>query len=174
VDPGDHDLVPFREMLARCIAIAVCLAVLECGPSLTEHGPAQNPRNPNCEFDAFKALPQQGYSVIGNLEDGVGTTYTLDAFKKRVQDQVCNAGGDAIFAFSVNSRAFNRAIILKRAGANPPSPTPTQSPTPMTSAVPPSNDSQGCHYDTQCKGDRICGPDGRCVSPLPTPAATTH
>jgi hypothetical protein len=44
----------------------------------------------------------------------------------------------------------------------------------------PSSARAGCSKDTDCKGDRVCGPEGRCVDPAPCPpcpceeAATTE
>jgi hypothetical protein len=90
---------------------------------------------------------------IATLGSEVGHWHgELEDVKESIAPLVCRAGGDAAIAFADGGglSSYTRATIIKfGAGATP--------------SVPPAMDGK-CHYDTQCKGQRLCK-QGTCVDP---------
>jgi hypothetical protein len=107
----------------------------------------------------FSVPPADGFVEVGTV-DIVGVTgfgsypyaTSLDEFKAQIEKQVCEAGGDAVVANKNGFRSYLQAVVLKSAGGAPTA----------KASQPVATD--GCRYDTQCKGDRICV-KGACVDP---------
>ena len=147
----------------------VLLAVTGCGGSivLSRSGPRQEARSEDCPYRMYTVPPSKGFIEIGTVDVSRGSAEVaseITDFKRQIRPLVCAAGGDAAIAFANNQGLYLRATILKREAA------PLVPEAPATAAQ-----DLDCHYDTQCKGDRVCE-GGRCVSPAapgvaPTPSA---
>ncbi len=74
----------------------------------------------------------------------------LDQVKELIERDVCGAGGDAAVAIANGFGSYIKATILKSTGVAPAANAPTAA--------------EGCRFDTQCKGDRICV-QGQCTDP---------
>jgi hypothetical protein len=152
----------------------LALALAACGSTnMTRTGPEQPPREPNCAFELFTVLPR-GFAEIGAIDVNQGSyghkSFTdLDAFKREIQPYVCKAGGDAAIAYANGYGQYIKATILKNVGdTENPAQASAQAPIAPSASV---ASGDGCHYDTQCKGDRICV-QGNCVSPSETGSAS--
>ena len=134
--------------------------------TMTRTGPVYPPREPKCPFQLFTTPPWGPFVEIGVVDSGPGpgSVRDLDFFREIIQPYVCFAGGDAVIAFANGQGYYIKATILKQVAPAAPPPGP-----PAGIVVPTPDPNQGCHYDTQCKGVRICV-NGTCVSP---PAAPT-
>lgn len=157
-----------------------------CSPSTVASttGAPQSPREAGCDFQVLTVLPE-GYAEIGviDFKPSIWTNssewnYTeLADVKKAIGADVCRAGGDAALAMANGTGQYAKVTILKRQSA-----APRAQPVVVTSAQPSSPPANvapttdlGCHYDTQCKGDRVCNA-GQCVEPAPAltpPPGTT-
>ena len=150
------------------LAGGACL--LGCGSTtLTRSGPALPSRGPSCEFQLLTLPPrEQKFLEIGAIDVQPGSAgfdvYTdIGAFKEKIGPYVCEAGGDAAVAFENGFGWYIKAVILKSVSdashldgvSRPAGPPATTTP-----AIP----AAGCHYDTQCKGDRVCV-KGECAPP---------
>jgi hypothetical protein len=157
----------------RFILLASCLVVPACGSTiLTLSGPQYRPREPSCEIRVFTTPPVSGFIEIATIDVRSGAyrsnSYTrIDDFKDEIRPYVCRAGGDAAIGYANGEGRYITASVLKRVTV----PNMAPSSQPVFSAAPVNN--FGCHFDTQCKGDRVCV-RGVCVDPVPrTSAATT-
>jgi hypothetical protein len=146
--------------------VALALAGGACDPSvhISRSGPEVPARPENCRLRMFTTVPE-GYREIATVDvasNGAGMVTTLEQFKWLTQRDVCLAGGDAVMARMNASGIYFQGAILKReipARAAPPRP-------------PNGSGDDECHYDTQCKGDRICE-DGVCEDhDAPPPASS--
>jgi hypothetical protein len=102
--------------------------------------------------------PAEGFAELGTVDitanTGIGSypyATTLAEFKTQIEPSVCEAGGDAVIANKNGFGNYIQAVVLKSAAA------------PAPKASDPAA-SDGCRYDQQCKGDRICV-KGTCVDP---------
>ncbi len=105
----------------------------------------------------YTVPPNKGFVEIGTVDVSQGSseiTSQITDFKRQIRPLVCAAGGDAAIAFANNQGLYIRATILKR--------EPVSEPSAASASAAQELD---CHYDTQCKGDRLCE-GGRCVSPV--------
>lgn len=147
----------------------VLLAVTSCGGSIviSRSGPRQAARSADCPYRMYTVPPSKGFIEIGSVDVSRGSAEVaseITDFKRQIRPYVCAAGGDAAIAFANNQGLYLRATILKREAA-------AEEPAASAAAA----QDLDCHYDTQCKGDRVCE-GGRCVSPtapgaVPAPAA---
>lgn len=163
-------------MLPRKLIWGVPLAIgaAGCGSTkMTPSGPEQEARDPACEFRVFTTAPAGGYAEIAAIDvqpGGYGHKMFTDIadFKEEIRPSVCQAGGDAVIAYANGYGMYIKATVLKEL---PEAAKPTVA---STSGAPaaqaPSIPQDGCRYDTQCKGERVCV-NGECVDPTP-PAAT--
>jgi hypothetical protein len=114
-----------------------------------------------CSFEVF-TIPPEGYSELGAL-DFAPTSFSgiiptdIPALRKVVAKDVCEMGGDAILPHLSSDGEYNHVTILHRVSATPAASA-------ASAAAPAAPAAEGCHYDTQCKGDRICS-GGQCVDP---------
>ena len=155
--------------MARGARLLVLLAVTGCGGSvvLSRSGPRQEARSEDCPYRMYTVPPSKGFIEIGSVDVSRGSAEVaseITDFKRQIRPFVCEAGGDAAIAFANNQGLYLRATILKREAAPP-----------ASEASATAAQDLDCHYDTQCKGDRVCE-GGRCVSPsapgvVPVPAA---
>lgn len=114
-------------------------------------------REPNCNFDILTAPPGPGYYEVAVVDVSEGELLReIDRFKKEIRPHVCQAGGDAAWALANGNGVYIKATVLKR--------TP---PAPVQAAV--AAPAEGCKFDNQCKGDRICVA-GECRDPQPSAA----
>ena len=145
-------------------------ALLACGSVTMTPSREVPPREPGCDFEILTAPPAFGYYEVAVIDvQGKGNT-EIDEFKNEIRPYVCEAGGDAAWALANGAGVYIKATVLLRAKRVPPQP--------VAAPVP----SEGCQFDTQCKGDRICVA-GECRDPQPSsapapavngaPAATT-
>ncbi len=125
----------------------------------------------------FTTPPATGFVEIAAIDvkpGGYGTNMYTDAggFKDKIRPYVCQAGGDAAIAYANGYGMYIKATVLKAVASPQPEPNALAAVDP--SQPPPPSAEAGCHFDTQCKGDRICV-NGGCVAPTgaPTPAAAT-
>lgn len=153
----------------RAAALVCALGLSGCYPiTLTTTGPKQPPREPNCKFDVLTS-PAQGYRELGVLDiPSERHRQTVRGFKHEVGPYVCKAGGDAVLAHVNGTGDYIKAIVLQRV-EQPPARAAAPGTVPAWGPERPAT-SEGCKFDTQCKGDRICV-EGACVNP---PAAETQ
>jgi hypothetical protein len=131
---------------------AGALCAVGCqGNSFTAAGPPQAPHPENCDFPILTSTPASGFVEIGTI-DFDGLRRTAQGFKYRIQSDVCAAGGDAVVAMINGKGDYIKATVLKRIEANKVDQSGAQS------------ESAGCHFDAQCKGERLCV-RGECVDP---------
>lgn len=125
--------------------------------SLTRSGTTLSSRAPNCDFQIFTATPSASFEELGTIDvepgwSGINTYTKLTDFKERIAPEVCRAGGNAAVAMANGFGMYIKAVVLNVSqGAG-------------GSAPPPASSTEGCRYDTQCKGDRICVA-GACAEP---------
>ena len=130
----------------------------------TDASTPARPRGPQCEFQVLSA-PAEGFTEVGviDVKSGAFNTHiftdTAD-FKAEIRPYVCQAGGDAALVVVDGFGTYIKATVLRRV-ANAASPAPAGSNAAQN---------EGCKYDTQCKGDRICVAGG-CQAPATPPAA---
>jgi hypothetical protein len=141
-------------MIAKKLGLfgALVLLTTGCGGTVTatRTGPAWPTKSDDCTFEVFTAVPS-GYMEIGTLDlQGVAAT-TIPEFREAAKHDVCTLGGDAVFPRVSGYGFYSHATVLHSVAA-PSAP----------SAAPSAAD--GCHYDAQCKGERICV-SGQCVNP---------
>lgn len=138
-----------------------------CGSAtLTQTGPRFAPREENCQFQVFTTPPGYGFIEIGTIDmelNGFSSPRSIAALIEDVRPHVCQAGGDAVVAYANGYGIYIKASVLK-AVANPiPPPAMPYVPPPQYAPMP---TVEGCSYDAQCKGDRICV-KGSCVESAP-------
>jgi len=138
---------------------SVLLALAGCGGSISvsRSGPRQAARPEDCPYRMYTVPPSKGFTEIGVVDVSRGSgeaASEITEFKRQIRPFVCAAGGDAAIAFANNQGLYLRATILKR--------DPSSEALAVNAAVTGDLD---CHYDTQCKGDRLCE-GGRCVNPI--------
>jgi hypothetical protein len=149
--------------IKRVGVIAVSGWFVACGStSMTPTSAEQKPREENCEFEVFTVPPPSGYVEVATIDVSPGAygdnMHTeISDLKTEIRPYVCQAGGDAAFAMANGHGIYIKATVLKRSQQ-------------AVSAAPTKAQSDGCRYDTQCKGDRICV-DGGCVDPKPQASA---
>jgi hypothetical protein len=154
-----------------------------CGSTVvTPNGIPLTPREPRCDFQMFTTAPE-GYAEVAAIDVqsgdyGVHQYRDIASFKTEIQPYVCKAGGDAAIAYANGFGMYIKATVLKRvekatvAAAPEAASSKAEFGTSAQQQQPaPAPADLGCHYDTQCKGDRICV-KGDCVSPAaPAPGA---
>ena len=161
-------------------AVVGCVLALTLGAcmphgTVSSTGPAQPPRESGCDFPVLTVVPSGGYYEIGAIDftQGFnGKMYSeVEELKAAIRADVCKAGGDAAIAFANGYGDYVKVTVIKRAvstvpasSAPPAAPSASSTPLPVGAAA---AADLGCHYDTQCKGDRVCN-DGKCVPPSPT------
>lgn len=149
--------------LAHALPISALLLLAACGSTtLTRTGQTYPAKPKNCQFDVVTTVPNEGVTEIGTIDIESGAyasnTYsTLGEVKREIAPLVCKAGGDIAVAQANGFGWYIKATILKRTGAPPGQAV-------LTSAPAPAAGGEGCKFDTQCKGDRICVA-GSCVDP---------
>jgi hypothetical protein len=136
---------------------------------VTPNAAPQRPRSDNCEFQTFSTPPAGGYAEVAVIDVQFGAygsnVYTdLAGFKQKIQPYVCRAGGDAALVHVNGYGMYIKATVLKAVAAAPVAAAPVAAP----SAAAPDT---ACHYDGQCKGDRLCV-KGECVDPPAASAPT--
>jgi len=145
--------------LSLCVAVSCSLAACESTIYMTTTGPIQPSRGDHCDFGMLTALPSGGFVEIGTIDivnrsgDNISS---LDRLGDRIEPYVCRAGGDAVVAVKSGQGFYIQATVLKSTG-------PVSSQKAVAQSSPTATD--GCHYDTQCKDDRVCV-DGGCVEPV--------
>jgi len=137
--------------------------------TVTATGPAQSPRRLDCDFEILTSTPLLGYQEIGTVDVTsndtiVGPIKNLSQFKDHIRPHVCQLGGDAAIARANGDGWYVNASVMKRVSSTSPA-----APAPVPVAVAANPESQGCAFDAQCKGDRICV-EGKCQSPAPNAA----
>lgn len=144
------------------LTLSSLLLLAACGSTtLTRTGTAYQSKPMNCSFDLVTAMPVDGVTEVGtvDVEPGMwgGNVYTtLGDVRPVLAPHVCKAGGDIAVAQANGLGVYIKATILKRTGA------PAAGQASLTSAPAPSG--EGCRFDAQCKGDRICVANA-CVDP---------
>src|SRR5688572_15971846 len=136
-------------------------ALLACaGSSKMTSSREVPPRAANCDFEILTAPPGPGYYEVAVVDVPEAKKYDEIAdFKEEIRPHVCQAGGDAAWALANGYGYYIKATVLKQA-------KPLQA-EPVAAAP-----AEGCKFDTQCKGDRICEA-GECRSPAPSPPPAT-
>ena len=110
----------------------------------------------------FTTPPEGAWTEVGVIDPAAGHT-RLDRFEKAIAKHVCEAGGDAALVWMNGYGQYIKATVLV-AVAPPPQ---AQAPAPVAPVPAPA--AQGCQYDNQCKGERICV-QGACVVPAASAA----
>jgi hypothetical protein len=145
--------------LEPLLLLALCISTAGCGSiSMTRSGPQVPSRGEHCDFQVLTAMPAGSFVELGTVDVepggyGAHVYKTLDDFKQNIEPYVCEAGGDVAVAMANGLGWYLKATILKAK----PAAAEAQSSTPVAAA-------DGCRFDTQCKGDRICV-KGECVDP---------
>jgi uncharacterized protein YceK len=134
----------------RHLPVLVAVWLSACAPVLTRTGPTSPPRGQTCDFQLLTTVPSRPYVELGVVDlpmDALGANMitNLADFKAKIAPQVCEAGGDVALTTANTYGMYLKATILK------------------FTAEPPA--AQGCQYDTQCKGDRVCRA-GACTDPV--------
>jgi hypothetical protein len=148
-------------------------ACMQMRTRVTATGPWHPPKPPGCSFQMMTALPAANYTEIGVIDVTDNATRIIGRFQHQIAVDVCKLGGDAALAQANGFGYYIKATVLKYVappppvGAMPPPPAHAAA-TPLAPPPPPIENTAGCHYDTQCKGDRICV-EGRCTEPAPAP-----
>ena len=128
-------------------------------------GPLPPSRRPGCAFRIFTSNPGERYVEIGTIDSQFDSTSSTDLrdFYTAIQPIVCRSGGDAVVAYSNGFGYYIKATVLRAASV----PSRRKAAMPVSTTVPaaPQATDLGCHYDTQCKGERICV-EGRCTTPI--------
>jgi hypothetical protein len=148
-----------------------------CGSTkMTPTGPDVEAREANCEFRMFTTAPE-GYAEVAAIDVKPGAyghnVFTeLGDFKEEIRPAVCQAGGDAAIAYANGYGMYIKATVLKRLATSARASTPVDGAQPdvPASAATKAPAEAGCHYDTQCKGDRVCV-KGECVDASPAAAS---
>ena len=138
-------------------------ALLACGgPTKMTASREVPPRAPDCDFEVLTAPPGPGYYEIAVVDVPAAKQYDkVGRFKDHIRPHVCEAGGDAAWVLANGAGVYIKATVLKRA-------TPVQAQPVAATPAP----TEGCKFDAQCKGDRICVA-GECRAPAPSaPPAT--
>ncbi len=95
------------------------LAVLAgCVPTTYAFTPSSNrpisPKPANCVFEVTTSEPQAPYDEVGVLELYNGDApKTLDAFRKAIASQVCDAGGDVVIPTAGDTGGYAKGTILR-------------------------------------------------------------
>jgi len=143
------------------LAAGLVLTTGCAGTTVTRSGQGLPPRGEGCAFEVF-TVPPEGFVEIGAIDITAsgydGRPYNIPALQKLIAKDVCEMGGDAILTRGMSGGAYTFVTILHRAPATP----AASAAAPV--AAPAAALGDGCHYDTQCKGDRICS-GGQCVNP---------
>jgi hypothetical protein len=104
--------------MKRSFLVVAALSLGACIPykfSLTAEAPAV-PREPLCGFRVVNVVPEKGYSELGVLEFNGGNAATkVEAFREKVQEEVCRAGGDLVVPQINGYGVYVRAIVFKKA-----------------------------------------------------------
>ena len=107
------------------------------------------------------SLPSKSSGQVGCHESEIQITNVSQGFSSKTWTAVCR--GKVFYCTQVNGGQYSTPQItckeeLTNTAALPPGEHASE---PQPTAGP---DEAGCHFDTQCKGDRICV-KGECVSP---------
>ena len=73
------------------------------------------PREPDCEFTIYTQKPEKEYDEIGYVDlfsFGNGWTRDIQKAKRRAQDAVCQAGGNAIILSSNEIGEFTSGTVV--------------------------------------------------------------
>lgn len=131
-----------------------------CKPKITKTGPDRPPKPPDCDFHVFTTQPEGRWVEIAVIDDA-SDTRNIERFKEMIAEQVCEVGGDAAMVWMNGHGQYIKATVL---AFSPPVAGPTAPPAPAPMPSPAAASPQGCQYDTQCKGNRVCV-QGKCVAP---------
>ena len=163
-----------------------------CDPFLrvTTIGAPRAPRESGCQFLVLTA-PTAGYVEIGSIEfrGGLERYTDLAELESAIRGEMCRAGADAALPWTNQEHEYIKVTMLERTSVAPPSvatsAAPNAAPNAATNAATsvatnaassarsePASGDLGCHYDTQCKGDRVCS-DGKCAPPDALPVSPT-
>jgi len=157
-------------MTAAKMTCVVTILLGGCGSTkMATTGPKYPARPPSCEFQILTAAPASGFVEVAAIDVnwgayGSNSYRDLTDFKNEIRPYVCSAGGDAAIAYANGYGLYIKATVLKAVEA----PQGAEAPTSKGADPVQANDT-GCHYDTQCKGDRICV-QGTCTAPTPAAA----
>jgi hypothetical protein len=105
------------------------------------------------------AVPSTGFVEVGTLDIDwrpEGERRSENRLIDRIERYVCRAGGDAVVPEKNHAGVYVHATVLKSIG-----PVPSD----VDAAPSTATTADVCHFDTQCKGDRVCV-DGGCVDPV--------
>lgn len=150
----------FKPRFRYAVGALAPLLLAACGSTtFSPTGPAYPPKPADCRFDVLTLMPAEGVTEIGTVDiepgqGGVNTHSRLDSFKREIAPHVCQAGGDVAVAQANGLGWYIKATVLKRTGA----------PAASRGLGAPTAVGEGCMFDTQCKGERICV-SGACVDP---------
>jgi hypothetical protein len=110
---------------------------------------------------------EEDIQIIDKHRGWADVTWTAECHGKRFYCSSFSSGaGEAATSQVTCKEAVAEQV---QAAAAP----PLGSSSPATSAASaPAGETAGCHYDTQCKGDRLCI-KGECAAPTSPPTATT-
>ncbi len=132
----------------------LCLAMVAAGcvTNFSSSGRTFPPRSANCAFEMFSVPPASGFDEVGTIDIEGQPPFNMGELQARIAEQVCKAGGDAVFSRPNGLGRYVNATVLKRIeGSNAP-------------ALSGSSADSGCQNDAQCKGDRVCVKH-ECVDP---------
>jgi hypothetical protein len=98
------------------IALAGCAAGSGYKFSLTAEKPLAA-KAPDCQFRVVNVLPETGYRELGVLDAAGIVADKIDAFKVKIQQQVCEAGGDLVVAEINGYGDYVRGVVFVKASA---------------------------------------------------------
>ncbi len=136
----------------RFAPLYLVIVAAGCVTNFSSSGRTFPPRSPNCAFEMFSVPPMSGFDEVGTIVIEGEQPFNMSELKVRIAEQVCKAGGDAVFSRPNGYGAYVNATVLKRIeGSNAP-------------GLSGSGADSGCQNDAQCKGDRLCVKH-ECVDP---------
>ena len=96
----------------------LAVALLGCGANVTftRVGDALPPKPTTCEVAVLTAAPSGSYTELGTLDvqysSQTSWINTAEAFQKKVQPIVCNAGGDAVIGHTNDYGIYLKGTVL--------------------------------------------------------------
>ena len=104
-------------MKKLAVAIIGALSLLGCGPTLkfNSAGAARPPKPPTCDFALLTAPPDASYEQLGTIDiqyDNTGFLDKPELLKKKIQPQVCKAGGDAALGLANTYGTYVKATVF--------------------------------------------------------------
>jgi hypothetical protein len=96
----------------------LAVALLGCGANVTftRVGDALPPKSATCEVAVLTTAPAGSYTELGTIDvqykSQTSWINTADAFQKKVQPIVCNAGGDAVIGHTNDYGIYLKGTVL--------------------------------------------------------------